>query len=208
LSNIILVVWPFFANDLYMIFLGNDTPVLYWTLDVIFFLTIPTVTLICLVKRNRLTLEDLGIATRPGFGEMAFGLALCVALLIVREPLLPWLKQVLPWSLSHGYGFPVSEPFHTGLIIYAALTAGILEEIIFRGMVTSELLKRINNPVVVAIISLVIFAAIHWSQGPFKLTWTFIWGVVPTIWFLKTRSVWGLIVCHVLYDLVVFLRFG
>jgi membrane protease YdiL (CAAX protease family) len=89
-------------------------------------------------------------------------------------------------------------------IIYASLSASILEELVFRGAVISLLERRIGSRTAILWLACLIFAGIHWCNGLGAVLLTFIWAIVPTIWFQQRREIWSLVVCHSLYDLVIF----
>ena len=203
---IALLVWPLYLNDLYLMALDNTRIGLLWALDVVFFLLIPTTTLVCLVRADRISLREIGFAKPPQPISIIAGIALCGILVVLDQwTLFPLLNQ-LPGRLFIGYDFPASQPLRILTMIYAALTAGLLEEIVYRGVVTTELKKHVRSPAGVVLLSCLIFAGIHWSEGPGKSISTSFWAIIPTIWVLKRRSLWGPIVCHALYDFLIFTR--
>ena len=200
----LLLVWPLYLNEFYLIpltRLGNLR--VLWGLDLLVYCAIPVATLLWIFRSGQLSRQELGIAspewhTDPA-GLKRFALDLAGALVICALPvwllenhLWPLLKDTAfnqpPWKLFDGYEFPSREPWLTLSIIYAALTAGVLEEVIYRGAITSLLRRHIKGfwPLVAA--SSAVFAGIHWGEGPARLLYTFIWGILPTIWYLKRAT--------------------
>lgn len=200
-----MLVWPLYLNDIYLIALNNSRLGLLWMLDILFFLLIPSATLFWLYRNRKISLQGIGLANRPTAVTIMAGVLLCAGLVIlIQWNLRPFLNALLPWHLYAGYDFPHSQPLRSITILYAALTAGILEEIVYRGIVTTELQKHIHSKVMVVVLSCVIFAGIHWSEGPATLIYIGTWAIIPTIWFLKQKNLWGPITCHILYDLLIF----
>lgn len=207
IAIIALLAWPLYLNDLYLIVLGNMRLGLLWTLDIVFFLLIPVTTLIILVRCGKISLREIGLASPPKPISIIAGLALCaVSVVLIEWTLRPWIEGLLPWELFAGYDFPTHQPLRGCLIAYAALSAGFLEEIVYRGVVISQLTKHGKSAGFAVVASCIIFAGIHWGEGIGKLIWTAVWAIVPAIWFVKTRTIWGPITCHTTYLILIYTR--
>jgi membrane protease YdiL (CAAX protease family) len=205
---ILLLVWPLYLNDIYLICLDNTHIGLLWILDILFYFMIPVATIIWLESKGKISLSAYGLTKLPHPNSIIKGITLCLTLIIVFKFYLgPIINGLMPGKLFYGYIFPESQPFRFIIILYASLSAGVLEEIVYRGVVTTELRKHIQSKLLLVIFSCFIFAGIHWSEGPAKVTQTFIWAIIPTIWFLKERNLWGPIVCHFLYDFMIYNRY-
>jgi hypothetical protein len=87
------------------------------------------------------------------------------------------------------------------LLIFTALTAGVTEELIFRGYMQPRLEKAFNSPVVAIIITAFLFAVLHSSYGTLIqfLIPLFI-GVLFSVFYSKYRNIKILILCHFLVD--------
>lgn len=74
----------------------------------------------------------------------------------------------------------------------------MFEEILFRGLIFNELRKNINIYVAI-IIQAIIFAVFHGNllQG----IYTFILGVILSLLYMWTKSLWANILCHIVYNL-------
>ncbi|MGD9873566.1 MAG: CPBP family intramembrane glutamic endopeptidase [Kiritimatiellia bacterium] len=205
LAIIALLVWPLYLNDFYLAVLDNSQLGLLWTLDLVFYFVIPSVTLLILHRKKVFSLSDFGLVEKPRWRQLWAAFGLCVVFIVLMEwNLRPWLRQTFPWQLFAGYPFPHEQPLRGITIIYAALTAGILEEIVYRGVVTTQLEKHIHSHATVLLLSCLIFAGCHWGRGPAKLLEAFILAIPLTWWFMKKRSLWGPIACHILYNLLIF----
>lgn len=205
IAIIVLLAWPLYLNDLYLIALGGDRLDILWTLDVIFFLLIPVTTLIWLLRSKRITLAEIGLGASPRPVSIFAGLALCgILIVLIEKGLRPWIEGLLPWELFAGYDFPARQPLRGCLIVYASLSAGALEEIVYRGVVISQMRKHGKSAAFAVAASCLVFAGIHWGEGLGKLIWTATWALVPAIWFVKTRTLWGQMTCHATYLLLIY----
>ncbi|MBN1673605.1 MAG: CPBP family intramembrane metalloprotease [Kiritimatiellae bacterium] len=205
LGIILLLVWPLYLNDLYLIALGDAHPGVLWTLDVLFFLVIPVITIVCLAKSRVISLREVGFPGRVSVVSVLAGVGVCALLIVVdRWQLHWWLRSVFPARLHPGYEFPEAQPLRGIVIVYAALTAGFLEELVYRGILTTELKKHIRSTTLVVVLSGLIFGGIHWGEGIAAVLDTFAWSLILAVWYVKRRRLWGPITCHVLYDLLIF----
>lgn len=74
----------------------------------------------------------------------------------------------------------------------------MFEEILFRGLIFNELRKNMNIYVAI-IIQAIIFAVFHGNmlQGMY----TFILGVILSLLYMWTKSLWANVLCHIVYNL-------
>lgn len=92
------------------------------------------------------------------------------------------------------------------LIITTCITAGITEELIFRGYILTRLYSHFNHPVLPIIISSVIFGLFHFGYGTFiNIFGPACLGLVFGFFYYKYRNIKLLIFCHFLWDFVVVL---
>lgn len=204
---ILLVSWPLYLNDFYLIPYQNASA-LIWPLDFFAHVIIPTATIWYLIKNKKLKLIETGLTKPIELTSIFAGIILCIIQFIVlRVYIYPELSNALPRGLFNGYPFPPYGTLRLFAILYAAFAAGIFEEIIYRGIVTSQLEKFIKSKISVFFVSCIIFAGIHWGGGPVPLIYTFLWALIPTYWYMKKRKIWGLMVCHTFYDCLVSLLF-
>ncbi len=89
--------------------------------------------------------------------------------------------------------------------IFGALSAGITEEIIYRGFLTLFLDEFLNNLFLSSFISLIIFGAFHvplWGiKGSIQIS---IWSIILYLYFLFKGEIFALIIAHSLNDLIFF----
>lgn len=202
--TILLLVLPLYINDLF-IYIFKETPLIVWALDPLWFVVYPVCLIPFLYRRGEISLEDMGLASGLRVRDILFGLVLASVLFLLFQLFLtPFFMEQFPQRFHQGYSFPPNEPYRSILIWYSAITAGVHEEIVYRGIVTSKLLQRFRSKAWVLILSCAVFAGIHWGEGLGKLIWTFLWAIPLTLWFLKSRNIWGPVSCHVAYGFVVY----
>lgn len=89
------------------------------------------------------------------------------------------------------------------LFIFTALTAGITEELIFRGYLLPRLQFLINNKWAAIFISSLFFGLAHFTYNDItRMLFPFIIGIVFSIHYSKYKSLIALIICHIIIDLI------
>ena len=92
------------------------------------------------------------------------------------------------------------------LVLLTCLTAGITEELVFRGYIMPRLQLLFNKTYISVIISSVIFGLIHFGYGTaLNMIGPFIIGLVFALHYYKYRNIKILIICHFLWDYIVIL---
>jgi membrane protease YdiL (CAAX protease family) len=92
---------------------------------------------------------------------------------------------------------------HQAMIFFIALTAGITEELIFRGYVLARLSQWIKNNAAAVIVSSLLFAALHYKYGSIReLIFTFLIGVLFSLYYIRYRNIKAIIVTHFLIDYI------
>jgi membrane protease YdiL (CAAX protease family) len=92
---------------------------------------------------------------------------------------------------------------HQAMIFFLALTAGVTEELIFRGYLLTRLSQWFKNEVAAVIVSSLLFAALHYKYGSLReLIFTFLIGVIFSIYYIKYRNIKAIIVTHFLIDYI------
>ena len=204
--------WPFYLNDFYLIPLsGRQGAIgLLWVLDVIFYALVPCITLAVLYKKGLLEFLKPALALprdRRLLATIAGGFALAfVTHFVFTRVLDSFIMSLGCCRQCLGYPLPRHELAAFLVTIYAPLSAGILEEVIFRGVLIDLLKKYTARPFVIIVSGAAIFAAIHWCGGSGKLMATFLIGMIPAALYLRTGNLWLPMLWHVLHDAVVFYK--
>ncbi|WP_431242729.1 CPBP family intramembrane glutamic endopeptidase [Flavobacterium sp. P21] len=88
------------------------------------------------------------------------------------------------------------------LLFFTCLTAGITEELIFRGYLMPRLELLFKNKIVAIIISSILFGLLHIGYGTLlNVIGSIVIGPVFAVQYEKYRNIKILIVCHFLWDL-------
>lgn len=205
-----VVAWPYYFNDFYMIALSGTADLgLLWVLDVVFYFLIPSLTLYVLYRRGRLAHVRESLKQPP---KLWFVVCMALAIAIVTHivftlHITPWLNWNGCCRMCSPYAFPRGG---WGLMtaVYAAVSAGILEEVIFRAHLMT-LLDRVFTPrmkaglerkIAVALVSCALFALIHWCEGSGKLAATFLLGLLPTVIYMRSGNLWFPVLWHTMHD--------
>jgi membrane protease YdiL (CAAX protease family) len=95
------------------------------------------------------------------------------------------------------------------LMIFSAITAGVTEELIFRGYMVPRMEVIFKNKYLPVIVSALMFSALHFKYlSIHELLFTFFFGVVFAIHYQWYRNVTILIITHAVIDFISFLIFG
>ncbi|MDB5137517.1 MAG: family intrarane metalloprotease [Mucilaginibacter sp.] len=92
---------------------------------------------------------------------------------------------------------------HPVFIFFVSITAGVTEELIFRGYLLTRLSTFFKEPHIPVIVSSAIFSGMHYkyhSLGEF--IFTFLLGVVFSFYYLKYRNIHALILIHFFIDFI------
>jgi membrane protease YdiL (CAAX protease family) len=94
--------------------------------------------------------------------------------------------------------FIASKP----LLVFTALTAGVVEELIFRGYLLPRLELLFKNSWVAIIVSSLLFGLLHYKYGTLaNVVGPFFIGLVFACYYWKYRNIKILIFCHFVWDL-------
>lgn len=100
----------------------------------------------------------------------------------------------------------LSIPYY--LRIFMVITAGITEEIIFRGYIIERANMLINSLIISSIISIIAFTILHipfWGIiGAMQVAF---WAIPITILYMRSRNVIICIIIHILYDAIILIPF-
>jgi membrane protease YdiL (CAAX protease family) len=80
----------------------------------------------------------------------------------------------------------------------------ITEEVLFRGLLIVYLKRFLKSNFLIGLISLTLFAGIHYGMGFGGVMAAFSWGIIPTFFAIKHESINELIVIHYLTNLYLF----
>lgn len=167
----------------------------------------PAVVCVYLLWRDR-QLEKSGFGRRsPGFaiGWGAVGLACCAGAVMIAAVVAGIFLMIFGAEPSAGDPPDVSFTFGSmAAALLISLTAGFTEETVYRGYGISRM-EQAGLPRAALVVPWLVWTAQHLYAGPIAVLIVGAVGV-PLVWlFWWKRSIWPVIVAHVLYDIVIFL---
>lgn len=200
------VAWPLYLNDFWVAALVKQSLVLFWCVDALTYTLMPCVTVYYFLKKGDLKADEIGLRSPLKISNLLLGFLLFCFLIFSVEMILQHWFRVWFHSVALTEGYTLPDPGYIRFIIvgYAGLSAGFVEEILFRGVLIALLFRHSNSTFFVAVFSIFLFGLIHWGQGLDRVLVAMVWSIIPTVWYLKSRNLWGLILCHCLYDWISF----
>lgn len=202
------------ADGLYKAPLYNWSVSAFWFADIAKFVLVPGAILWCLARFAGLHPLDYGLRW-PGTPEARaklLGGTLFACFVLV--PLFFAVQQLL-WSAGYyampAFGYEATLPHGQALrwlvIGYYAVTAGVVEEIVFRGLPWAWVehfgdTRATRGAWVVA--TSIVFALVHWENGGPGLLAAGAYGIGAALLYLKLRNLWPLVVAHVVTDVISF----
>ena len=121
--------------------------------------------------------------------------------ILVMFPITEWVRKAVGLS-DYASGMETTLAYPAWLRVIAVLTAGIVEETLFRGFAVTRLLRLGGNVPVAIGVSSAVFAALHlpfWGSGP-SLAF-FVGGIATTAFFVWRRDLLAMILAHIAIDM-------
>lgn len=188
------------------------SPFFYWTVELVTWVLVPC-GLLYVYRRMGGAYRDLGLVCPRSVGEVCtVVLLVCIWAVILVGAFRggqSWGESIfernyLKLAFNYGSLIPDSGWRATVIWIYFSLTAGIVEELFFRGM-----LRRIFGPgwrstVFFVVVSTVLFSVIHWENGVNDLLATGAVGLLVGICYVWHRTILIPMIAHAVANLVLF----
>lgn len=142
-----------------------------------------------------------------------------LALMLGASPVADWIASQLiakPPTLGAFRAIQRSAMHLAAGILFAWVFGGILEELVFRGIVLSTIetvalpeLGKIAAPAFAIVVAALGAGIIHLYQGPrAALIITQLSILFGTLYVVSGHNLWAVMLCHGLYDTVAFIRFA
>jgi len=155
------------------------------------------------VRWEKLPMSSIGF--RPRRQSIVWGLLLALAFNRVIAPFLYWMIQKMGTpGFETGLARVVYMP--VWLLIFAALTGGVVEEVLFRGYGIERLASITGSYWLAGLISTGAAALLHlpmWGWGP--VATFFVSGGVMTVFYIFTRDLAACMIVHSITDAVGFI---
>lgn len=180
---------------------------LFWLLDALQFVLVPAVSVWALARFARVPPREYGLGSLIGKQGPAAALpiyASVVAAYVLGYGVARLLTVFVGWEWSAS-GFDYSQAIPRNpvgallVLLYLSLSAGIVEEIMFRGLPAVFLPARLYPAM-----SAAAFAVIHWESGSRVVIATFLLGMVLAALYLRIRNLWPFVAGHAITDMLAF----
>ncbi len=141
---------------------------------------------------------------RVGFGQAILLVLACVAWeRFLAAGVLPELGLI--FGNGRLANFPALPPGIKQLdLLLGVLLVAVSEEVLSRRVAKAVLRDLLRNEFQVIVVSALLFAAMHWSQGIPNLVYVFLIGIVLMAVYLRVGALWPLIVAHYIIDVIAF----
>jgi membrane protease YdiL (CAAX protease family) len=206
----LLGIAPFLVNGLVNSAIAASAP-LYWGFEMLTWIVIPASIAWAATRVPGIGFADFGFhgAIR---GQRNIGLLLLVCMLFaplvygVYRTCYDFFSAILPAQGFFQYEsvVPQSGMLYFVVVVYFALSAGLVEEFLFRGMLHKALAGMRQALPLFLLLSPLLFSLVHWEDGIANLVSTYIVGLFMALAYLGLRNLWPLVAGHVFTDLVWF----
>jgi membrane protease YdiL (CAAX protease family) len=184
---------------------------LYWGFEMLTWVVIPSTILLLVIRTPGVQLCDLGyhgnFRGRSNIGLIVLACAIFAPLCYgVYFYSYGFFSELFP-----GQGFfryesivPESGILYFAVTIYLGLSAGLVEEFLFRGLLYRAFSGFRHSLALFLVISPILFSLVHWENGLANLASTYVVGVFMAIAYLGLRNLWPLVIGHIFTDLLWF----
>ena len=236
-GTLLLCLLPYFAlgigDGLVLPVLARHPPY-FWTYDLIKFVVVPVVYLLCFYRYLHIRPGGYFFTARAVDyrGWEWIGITFLTALILdvvylvansVFQFACAAVLMPVSWVLSPWVAVPDVAPYYEGIFAYAmalpddrilravvalffAITAGVVEEIFFRGLWRQAIAAVLGPQAVKTYIvsSALIFGLAHWEQGSVGLIGATAFGLCAAWLYLKLGDLRPLILAHATIDLYLY----
>ena len=177
-------IFPFLINGVINAIIFPH-PWLYWTFEIVSWVALPIVVFSLATRRGGLRFGQLGIhACVRGRRNVPVLLLLCLLAgpldLFVYKHSLDFFSRIVPGTSLFEYEsvVPANGVLRIVVALYLGITAGVVEELYFRGFFF-KISQFFSAPLAVYLtFSPVLFALIHWEGAPANVPATYVLGLV------------------------------
>jgi hypothetical protein len=156
---------------------------------------------LALVRRKISGAAEFGLTGIPFRSGLSWLLLLTATGILIDQVGSRFLEQFLP--LTQLALMPKSDNSFVNIfdLTFGVALVAVSEEAVFRGYCFSALHDRLS-PLALVALSAVLFGMIHWSQGLHAVVSTALWGILPMVSMIRTRSIIPAVIAHYITDVV------
>lgn len=197
------------------VLIGSFDGIGFWLFDFFAFVVVPTILFVFLKNGWPLSLKPPLWSFNPPFkpfqnfpriitlSVLTFFLIVIVHGASIRLGISIQMNfpDIFPVLYSYTGKLTQAGNARTILVIYLALTAGIVEEYFFRG-ISKNVIEDYwtKSKVVYVFTSSLLFASVHWAGGLANTVNTFFIGILCAIVYLRIKTLVPLIIAHAFFD--------
>ncbi len=175
-----------------LMFLLISTIIMQWTIFLLLYVS---------VFRENTGLAGIGLKKIRGV-DFLYAIAFLLSANLILTGLAWFLAKIgLPMPGEIGLLIP-EDPFGRGVWVAVSFTAGFCEETAFRGYLMTRLriIGKFPSWIIPTIISAVVFGACHAYQGWPGFIVISTYGLMFSLLYLRTKTLWPLIIAHFFQD--------
>ena len=156
---------------------------------------------VALMVRKITRADEFGFKDIPFRSGFLWLLLLTAVGLVIDEVGWRFLEQHLPHTQLASMPKIENSCVNIFDLTFGVALVALSEEVVFRGYFYSALHERLSPRALVAF-SAVLFGMIHWSQGIHAVVSTALWGILPMVAVIRTKSIFPAMIAHYITDLV------
>lgn len=201
---------PLLLNGFYNARVAQSVP-LYWVVELLTWVLLPALLFTAGLRLGLCTPAGLGLHGQLRGREDRRGLLLAIAAVALA---FPWAYSgsyaLALWLFPHNWGYvafeyqdmvPAAGPLRWLALAHLALSAGIVEELYFRGLLRTLFADGRRGALAFVLVSAAAFSLIHWEGGVHNLFATLLVGLGAGAVYAWLRNLWPLVIGHALTDL-------
>lgn len=210
---LLLGVFPFFVNGLVNARIYT-MPALYWAFEFCCWLLLPAAVFWLAVRKGGFSWQELGVSSTMTYDRDVYHVVLRVLLV----PPLAWfyyrviealasLFLAAPGIFDYMQALPDDPVLRVLVKLYFALSAGIVEELYYRGLLFRVCQYAAWPKVTFLFLSTVGFGLVHWEAGLDDVVGAAMIGLLFGWLYVRWRNLVPLMVAHAFIDWMVYRRY-
>lgn len=214
---VVIGIAPAYLNGWYNPLLAKTTSH-FWTVELVTWIAMPLIILFIGLRSQLFTAAQLGyhrsvFGKKSDVGMLLTTIIVTMIFLKIDPPL--WQAAVAEFPNSQpldGFQYRLMLPprgpdtgfYRLLATVFFGLSAGLVEELYYRGMLRQIFSRNIGGDILFLIISTPLFAWAHWEGGDAKVAYTLVWGLAFGLIYVTTRNLWTATIAHIAIDLAWF----
>ena len=210
LSLFVVGIFPFLINGSINPLIAQ-IPTLYWSFELVIWVAMPCLIFYLLVTNHGLKMRDIGFVNPFTSTKTAMKfIGVCLFVMIfdsfIYKQAFYFFYSIAPAEPMFAYQSIIPESGTKRLIViwYLAISAGVVEELYFRGLL-HKISNLFGSPwVLYLFFSPLFFSVIHWEGNLASMGASYVVGLFGCLLYLWLRNIWPLIIGHIYTDLLWF----